>query len=356
MTSSVQPCRTSPLCFSFLFLLIVLNSSSSAQITIPQTGFSNLLTVGASLYFYKSDLAPRPLNIGKRGGPAVYDFNNYSFERNQILNVYSAGSITVLAARYPGKAIVIGNSSTTIQNSPVFLFGTDTLFVLGQASLPPQQRFLHIRPYEPMTVFPVTFQAARTYTHTHYDTLFNASGSVASTNFYIGSDSMSVDGFGTLKVLGRQFECLRVRSNHFTFSDKEFMFLTREGVFLDVAMASSQRDTGLVQPTDVMLLVPSSVVSAGQEALLPVNCTLDQNYPNPFNPSTTIQYSIPTASFTSLKVFNVLGAEIATLVNEFKVPGTYQVTWNANGYPSGVYLYRLISAGRISTGRMTLLK
>jgi hypothetical protein len=167
---------------------------------------------------------------------------------------------------------------------------------------------------------------------------------------------MSVDGFGTLKVLGRQFECLRVRSNHFTFSDKEFMFLTREGVFLDVAMASSQRDTGLVQPTDVMLLVPSSVVSAGQEALLPVNYTLDQNYPNPFNPSTTIQYSTPTASFTSLKVFNVLGAEIATLVNEFKVPGTYQVTWNANGYPSGVYLYRLISAGRISTGRMTLLK
>ena len=356
MTNSVQPVRTSLLYSAILFLSVLLFSYSSAQITIPQTGFSNLLTAGASIYFYKSDMAPRALNIGKRGGPTVYDFSNYSFERNQTLNVYSVSTIPVLAARYPGKAVVIGNSSTTIHNSPVFFLGTDTLFVLGQASSPPEQRFLHIRPYEPMAVFPVTHQASRTYTHAHYDTSFNAFGSVASTNFYIGSDSISVDGFGTLKILGRQFECLRVRSNHYTFSDKEFMFFTREGVFLDVAMASSQRDTGLVQPTDVMLLVPSSVVSVGQEALLPANYTLHQNYPNPFNPSTIIEFSVPITSFVSLKVFNVLGAEMATLVNENKSPGTHRVTWNANGYPSGVYLYRLIGGGKLFTGKMSLLK
>lgn len=68
---------------------------------------------------------------------------------------------------------------------------------------------------------------------------------------------------------------------------------------------------------------------------------LSQNYPNPFNPSTKIQFSIPSASFVSLKVFNVLGAEIATLVNENKAPGTHQVTWDANGYPSAVYFCRL---------------
>ncbi|MCX6141962.1 MAG: T9SS type A sorting domain-containing protein [Ignavibacteriales bacterium] len=89
---------------------------------------------------------------------------------------------------------------------------------------------------------------------------------------------------------------------------------------------------------------------------LPTHFSLEQNYPNPFNPSTKIQFSIPNASFVSLKVFNVLGAEIATLVNENKAAGTYQVTWDGNGYPSGVYLYCLIGGGKVFTGKMNLLK
>ena len=89
---------------------------------------------------------------------------------------------------------------------------------------------------------------------------------------------------------------------------------------------------------------------------VPTHFTLDQNYPNPFNPSTEIQFSISNTSFVSLKVFNVLGAEIATLANENKPPGTYQVSWDANGYPSGVYLYRLIAGGKVFSGKMNLLK
>ena len=99
------------------------------------------------------------------------------------------------------------------------------------------------------------------------------------------------------------------------------------------------------------------VTSVGEfSTYLPTQFSLDQNYPNPFNPLTCIQYSVSEASHVSLKVFNVLGEEIATLAGENKAPGNYRVTWDASGYPSGVYLYRLISAGRISTGRMTLLK
>jgi hypothetical protein len=89
---------------------------------------------------------------------------------------------------------------------------------------------------------------------------------------------------------------------------------------------------------------------------LPTVYSLSQNYPNPFNPSTNIQFSIPNTSFVSLKVFNVLGAEIATLADENKAPGTYQVAWDANGYPSGVYLYRLIAGGKVLAGKMNLLK
>ena len=79
---------------------------------------------------------------------------------------------------------------------------------------------------------------------------------------------------------------------------------------------------------------------------VPSHFTLEQNYPNPFNPSTKIKYSIPTnvkgeMSNVILKVYDVLGNEIKTLFDEEKSPGTYEVTWNANDLPSGVYFYQL---------------
>ncbi len=68
---------------------------------------------------------------------------------------------------------------------------------------------------------------------------------------------------------------------------------------------------------------------------------LQQNYPNPFNPSTKIDFSLAQPGFVMLKIYDVLGAEVATLVNEQKSTGSYRVNWNAAGLPSGVYLYRI---------------
>ena len=83
---------------------------------------------------------------------------------------------------------------------------------------------------------------------------------------------------------------------------------------------------------------------------------LNQNYPNPFNPSTEIKYSIPTKNFVSLKVFNILGKEIATLVNETKDAGAYSVNFNAANLPSGIYFYKITSGKNISIKKMILLK
>lgn len=68
---------------------------------------------------------------------------------------------------------------------------------------------------------------------------------------------------------------------------------------------------------------------------------LGQNFPNPFNPSTAIGYELPSGSYVTLKIYDVLGREVATLVNEQKKPGTYMVNWNAERMASGVYFYRL---------------
>lgn len=89
---------------------------------------------------------------------------------------------------------------------------------------------------------------------------------------------------------------------------------------------------------------------------LPQTFQLYQNFPNPFNPSTTIRFTVPESRFTSLKVYNLLGEEVAMLVNEVMQPGRYQVTWDAGDLPSGVYLYRLRNGDRFEARHMVLLK
>jgi hypothetical protein len=84
--------------------------------------------------------------------------------------------------------------------------------------------------------------------------------------------------------------------------------------------------------------------------------SLSQNYPNPFNPSTMINWQVPVESHVSLKVFDILGNEVATLVDEVKQAGEYEVEFNAASVPSGVYFYRLQAGDFVDTKRMMLLK
>ena len=83
---------------------------------------------------------------------------------------------------------------------------------------------------------------------------------------------------------------------------------------------------------------------------------LEQNYPNPFNPSTKISWQVPEGSRQTLKIYDVLGNEVTTLVDEYKPAGTYEVEWNASGLPSGVYFYQLSAEGSVETKKMILMK
>ncbi len=89
---------------------------------------------------------------------------------------------------------------------------------------------------------------------------------------------------------------------------------------------------------------------------IPSAFTLSQNYPNPFNPSTKISYGIPVSDIVTLKIYDVLGKEVMTLVNQKQEAGSYQVEFNAAGLPSGMYVYRIKSGNFVETKRMMLLK
>jgi hypothetical protein len=88
----------------------------------------------------------------------------------------------------------------------------------------------------------------------------------------------------------------------------------------------------------------------------PLAYALEQNYPNPFNPSTVIRCTLPVAGHLRINVFDILGEEVAVLVDEMKEPGTIHVTWDAAGLPSGVYFYRMTVAGYTETLKMVLLR
>ena len=103
------------------------------------------------------------------------------------------------------------------------------------------------------------------------------------------------------------------------------------------------------------------VVGIEEKEEFPTEFVLEQNYPNPFNPSTTIQYSIPTVqthgyASVQLVVYDILGREVATLVNSEQMPGSYSVMFDASGLTSGLYFYKLSSGGFISTKKMILIK
>ncbi len=98
------------------------------------------------------------------------------------------------------------------------------------------------------------------------------------------------------------------------------------------------------------------VTAVHDQGSLPAEFQLQQNYPNPFNPSTVISYQLPTNELVVLKVFDVLGREVETLVNQRQTAGNHSVRFNAANLPSGVYFYRLQAGTYRDTKKLLLLK
>ncbi|MEO8230753.1 MAG: T9SS type A sorting domain-containing protein, partial [Ignavibacteriota bacterium] len=109
-------------------------------------------------------------------------------------------------------------------------------------------------------------------------------------------------------------------------------------------------DGKILKVTGIPVGVENEITSLPEEYLL------SQNYPNPFNPSTKISWQSPVGSHQSLKVYDILGNEVATLVDEYKPAGSYEVEFDASRLTSGIYFYRLQAGSFVETKKMILLK
>jgi hypothetical protein len=114
------------------------------------------------------------------------------------------------------------------------------------------------------------------------------------------------------------------------------------------------RDPSKVNPNPDWYIPTTTAVS--RQSAVVKDFALFQNYPNPFNPSTKVEFSVPKSTFVTVKVFNLLGEEVATLASQEFHAGRYTVDWNASSAPSGVYFYRLTAGSFVDTKKMLLLR
>ena len=245
---------------SITFLTVILGffSNTNAQINITLDQVMSIFQPGQTHFFTNSDSTLKSVDIGKSGGPNIYDFSSVALPEYGISNNYYVSSLPKLALRFPANAVTIGISEE-VEKNPVFLFGQDTMFVLGNATNITPERYKHYVPYQIFGIFPLTFGDSAYQSMNLYDTLFNSSGGVSSSEFNVATNLTKIDGYGTLKINGHQVECLRIKLDHVNFGDKEFIFLTREGIFVDIDIPSTEPDTGNVSLNGMTVLIASNI-------------------------------------------------------------------------------------------------
>jgi hypothetical protein len=284
---------------------------------------------------------------------------------------FSVNQLPPLAGRFPSNGTTMGEGPQNIVENPIFLWNTDSTFFLGEVTIESLYRFAHYMPSELFAKFPIEFNppsSSFTQVINVYDTTYNLNWQVVDTNLYNTIVDVWIDGYGTLKLPGKELDCLRMKRAYGWFQFKDFFYLTKEGILLVVQnIPDSDPDTGFVF-ADYALLSTEPIVSVEDDQNIPDEFGLEQNFPNPFNPTTKIKFTIPLNESgemqeVSLKIYDVLGNEVATLVNEGKPAGEYEVEFNAIGLTSGIYFYQLkvyksnVGAGNfIETKKMILIK
>ena len=322
-----------------------------AQIQITATQFESIFTAGSSFNF-ANGLSPDSVNAGKNGGPNVYDFSGVGYSSYETANNYLISNVPNLASRFPGNAVTFGSSPTTIENNPIFILGQDSMKQIGVASVIQNPTISHMVPSEIIAIFPVTYGQSYPVSFQQYDTTFNNSWGVTSTNFIPTRNyTVNVHGYGTIKAGGYQFECLKIQNG-----DGSIFYLTREGLLFVIGIQQSLIDTGFVHPQYMRLMVSKALVGVKDKITVPEKYSLSQNYPNPFNPSTTISFSLPERTNVVLSVYNELGEKVAVLFNGNKEAGMHNVEWNASKFGSGVYFYELKTEKFSSVKKLILMK
>ena len=344
-------------------LFIVPVSSTVAQITITEADVRDQMAVGKSLTNV-SDTLTRTVDIGSPGSTS-WDFSGLlNHGATTLVSVEPAS--TPYISQFPDATFAFQTNvtvsgitataylylvlSTNLLN-PGFMGGTSTF--LGPLELKRVNT-----PSDIVYALPSTLGTMWTSAYSVQED-YTLNGSPISSSTSSHTVSYVVDAFGPMTIPGGMtFDALRIRKVDSTATGKSlgYIFLAKNGASVQVtATEITAPDNGSIPVYSVAWNgpVPTAVHTAG---VVPQEYALLQNYPNPFNPTTTIEFSLPRQARVTLTVFNVLGEEVASLINETMEAGEKSVQFDAAGLPSGVYLYRLQAEGFVQARSMMLIR
>lgn len=359
-------------CSLILLLTAAQFEKATGQITVTAADFSSSLAVGNSLISH-SDTITTFASIGSPGSTA----NSWDFSTLETHKLDTLQSVTPSATPYigwfPGATHTLKTRRTVMNiTGTVYQYltlGTNLLnrgnggsgpFLFGTATLKTTNTPSQISYQLPMTV-------GTTWTSAYVESLLvTYLGLPVYTKITSYATTNTVDAFGTMTLPGAfgSHPALRIRSDtRFNGTGGfgrtiSYQFIAGNGASVQVAAVDT------LQPSAGVIHVDSSYTSwngsittgVDRNELTLHGFALLQNYPNPFNPSTCFQFTVDRAQIATLKIFDFLGREVATLVNGEVDPGTHSVEWNAAEFASGVYLCRLQAGSSTITRKVTLVR
>ncbi len=356
-------------------LFLLFSFTSFAQISITSADL-NAEYVPGTTTTVKTDTAVTTMDIGQLG-PTSWDFSFLISNPGLEINSTAVDPATTpYAGNFPGanlgtRTIIPIQGDTTEFYSYLSLNGTfdfhgsvgeteisvDTTWVITSTNIPPE--ISATLPYTFNSI--VDYSGAQTIVTEINDTVVNTVNITIVTH-------REVDAYGPMTMPGGQiYDALRVRIDEITIIagfpppfnyDRHisYDFITTNGSFVNVPSDTTKPNTGVIANTASIAWAGPFVADVQVGETIPSDYKLSQNYPNPFNPSTSIEYSVPEESFVELKVYDVLGNEVATLVNEERIAGVYRADFSGNDLASGLYIARLTAGNYTGSIKMTLMK
>ncbi len=358
-----------------LLLSILLTSVAVSQISLVSSDAQSFYAPGKSWRAMETSQLTATMNVGTASASAQsWTMPSIAFTDTLLMdNVLP--SATPYASSFPrathAQREVFSDGSSTVAFYNYYRITTDSLIELGWASRSQGGGFdttYFSTTYRVEMIFPFTFGK----TTSSRDSISFLPGS------YVIQKSTSVyDAFGSIALPAGTFQAMRWKQTSISqtvyngvpmSSDTSvsFTWISKEGYFLDVTPKDKNPGGGTIQITGLSYLsvvtTPSGVEEHG--LTVPTTPVLSQNYPNPFNPSTTISYQLPALSsvegsaprFVTLQVYDVLGKEVATLVNGIQSAGLHTVRFDGSSLRSGVYFYRIQAGSFVDTKKLILLK
>jgi hypothetical protein len=343
-------------CVLLVSLSIVLALPAVGQTTITASDVGTFLTPGGTTSS-KVDTGTHTANIGTLGSNA-WDFSGLGTNYT-VVTVYVRPDTTAFFSYFPTATHALKAGTGYVY----FNLATD-LQILGFAQPPPTEVRSKNIPAEVIEKLPMT--AGTTWTATYAESSYVTISGTTFTSVTNHVIDYTVDAFGSLTLPGGGVhQALRLKSDRhttsggFTYRSISYQFLAKDGATVSVVPSdTNQPQTGTISVSSISWSAPGGTTAVEEipDVGVPARFALEQNYPNPFNPSTTIEFSVAENAFVSLKVYNLVGQELSTLVSQQFAPGTYSARWDALAYPSGVYLYRLQTGAFTETRRLVLLR